>query len=183
MSNPVLENIKKRRSVLRFENTPIEKEKVEAILEAGRWAPSWINKQPWRFIVVTDKRVKEQLSQVVPTVFTKGLVEAPVCIAVAVDTEEDPFHFVEAGAIATQNMALAAHSLGLHSCWIGVFNLEGRSDSAEFKVKKILGLLKTHRVVSLLPIGHPLGEIPEKDRKLLERLVYQEKFVPEPKRK
>jgi len=178
MSNPVLETIKKRRSIVRFESTPIEKEKVEAVLEAGQWAPSFLNKQPWKFIVVTDRSIKEQLSQIVPTAFTKAIVEAPVCIAVAVDTEEDSFHFVEDGAIATQNMALAAHSLGLYSCWIGVFNLRGEKNSSEIKIKKVLDLPKAYRVISLLPIGHPLGEIPKKSRKVLEQLVYQEKFDP-----
>jgi len=178
MSNPVLETIKERRSVLRFESTPIEKEKLETILEAGRWAPSWLNTQPWRFIVITDRGIKEQLSHVVPTAFTKGIVEAPVCIAVAVDTAEDSFHFVEDGAIATQNMALAAYSLGLHSCWIGVFSLEGKGDSSEAKVRNILGLPKTHRVISLLPIGHAKGEIPKKNRKPLGQLVHREKFMP-----
>lgn len=178
MSNPVLETIKRRRSVVRFESTPIEKEKLQAVLEAGQWAPSFLNKQPWKFIVIADKGIKEQLSQIVPTAFTKAVVEAPVCVAVAVDTEEDPFHFVEAGAIATQNMALAAHSLGLYSCWIGVFNLKGEKNSSETRIRKVLELPKAYRVISLLPIGHPLGEIPKKNRKVLEQLVYQEKFDP-----
>ena len=165
MSNPVLETIKKRRNVVRFESTPIEEEEVEAILEAGQWASSWLNKQPWKFIVVTDKGIKEQLSHVVPTVFTKAIVEAPVCIAIAVDTEVDSFHFVEAGAIATQNMALAAHSLGLYSCWVGVFNLKGERNSSEVKIQKVPGLPKTYRVISLLPIGHPLGALLKEEQK------------------
>lgn len=176
MTNPVLDAIKNRRSVIRFEETPIEEEKVEAILEAGRWAPSWLNRQPWSFIVTTDQNIKERLSEAVPTVFTQGLKEAPVCIAVVIDTTEDPFHFVEDGAIASQNMVLAAYSLGLYSCWIGIFDSEGGKNSAEARVREILEVPRTHRVISLLPFGHPRYEIPKKERKTLYHLVYRNEF-------
>ena len=123
MSNEVLGAIRNRRSVLRFESATVEDDKLEAILEAGRWAPSWINKQPWNFIVIKDQKTKEKLSEAVPTTFVQGLKEAPVCIAVVVNTVEDPYHYAETGAAAAQNMALAAHSLGLNSSWIGVYDL------------------------------------------------------------
>ena len=176
MANQVLDAIKNRRSVLRFESTKVEDGEIEAILEAGRWAPSWINKQPWNFIVVKDRETKQQLSEVVPTTFVLGLKEAPICIVVSVDPDEDSFHFIEAGAAATQNMTLAAHSLGLNSSWIGAFDLKGQRNSAEVKVKKILEIPKEHRVISVLPIGHAKSEVPKKDRKPLRQIVFQEKF-------
>jgi len=176
MDNPVLDAIKKRRTVLRFEDTEVEQDRVEAVLEAGRWAPSWLNKQPWNFTVIRDPKTKEQLSEVVPTAFVQGLREARVCIAVTVGTEEDPYHFVEAGAIATQNMALAAYSLGLQTSWIGIFDAKDQKNSAEAKVKKILEIPKNHRVITLLPIGHAKYDTPKKDRKELLHIVYEEKF-------
>ena len=91
--NEVLATIKNRRSVVRFESTSIDDDKVEAILEAGRWAPSWINKQPWNFTVIKDQKTKEQLSDAVPTAFVQGLKESPLCIAVTVDATEDPYPF------------------------------------------------------------------------------------------
>ena len=175
MTNPILEAIRNRRSIIRFETTPIEEEKVQAILEAGRWAPSWLNKQPWRFIVVTDQAIKENLSEFAPTIYTTGVREAPLCIVVSVDPNEDPFHFIEDGAAATQNMALAAYSLGLGSCWIGPFSLKEEKGSPEEKIKNALKIPKTHRVVSLLPIGIP-RYFEEKNRKTLSQLVYQNKF-------
>ena len=175
MTNSVLEAIKNRRSVLRFETTPIEEEKIQAIVEAGQWAPSWLNKQPWKFIVVTDPAIKESLSEFAPTVFKLGVREAPVCIVVSVDPNEDPFHFIEDGAVATQNMALAAYSLGLGSCWIGTFKLKEERKSSEEKIKDALEIPKTHRVISLLPIGIP-KHIGEKNRKELSQLVYRNKF-------
>lgn len=176
MTNLVLDAIKNRRSVLRFKETSMEEDKVEAILEAGRWAPSWGNKQPWRFIVITDKNVKEQLSEVVPTVFAQGVKEAPVCVAVVVDPSEEPYHFVEDAAAASQNMALAAYSLGLYSCWIGIYDIEKRKDSAEAKTKEILEIPKTHRVISVLPFGYARYEIPRKERKPVYQLTYKNKF-------
>lgn len=176
MDNPVLDTIKKRRTVVRFESTDVEQDRIEDVLEAGRWAPSWLNKQPWNFIVIRDPKTREQLSEVVPTTFVQGLKEAPVCIAVTVDTDEDPYHFVEDGAIATQNMALAVHSLGLQSSWIGIFDVKNQRNSAEAKVKKILDIPKNHRMITLLPIGHVKNDIPKKDRKELRHIVYKEKF-------
>jgi nitroreductase len=176
VANEVLDAIRNRRSVLRFESTQVEEDKVETILEAGRWAPSWINKQPWSFIVIRDQETKDELSEVVPTTFVQGLKEAPICIAVTVDADEDPHHHVEDGAAAAQNMALAAHSLGLNTSWIGVYDLENQKNSAESKVKEILELPKNHRVIALLPLGHVKHEVPKKDRKTLRQIVYREKF-------
>jgi nitroreductase len=176
MSNEVLDTIKNRRTAVRFEDTKVEEDKVEAILEAGIWAPSWINKQPWNFITVKDAEIKEKLSQIVPTTFVKGLKEAPMCIVVVVNPEEDPYHYVEDGAAATQNMALAAHSLGLASSWIGVFDVKNQKNSAESKTKQILDIPKTHRVISILPIGHAKEGPLKKERKPLKQVVYREKF-------
>lgn len=170
MTNQVLKAIIGRRSVIRFEKTPIDDEKLQSILEAGRWAPSWLNRQPWRFIVITDQGIKESISEHVPTIYSLGIKEAPICLAVYVDPKEDPYHFVEDGAAATQNMALAAHSLGLGSCWVGVFDLNSKKGSAETRIKEILKVPKTYRVISLLPVGIP-KYIPEKSRKELTQLV------------
>jgi nitroreductase len=177
MINQVLEAIRHRRSIIRFEKAPIEDEKIEAILEAGRWAPSCLNGQPWRFIVVTDPAIKETLAEFTPSLYKAGMQEAPACIVVAVDPNEEPFHFIEDGAAATQNMALAAYSLGLGSCWVGVFRLEGERGSSEEKIKKVLEIPKSHRVISLLPIGVPKYWDEKKNRKGLSQLVYRNKFT------
>lgn len=175
--NEVLEAIRNRRTLLRYESTSVEDDKVEAILEAGRWAPSWINKQPWNFIIIKNKKTKEQLSEIVPTTFVQGLKEAPLCVVITVDTTEDPYHYVETGAAATQNMALAAYSLGLHSSWIGVYDLKNQRNSAESKIRQLLDVPKENRVIAVLPIGlAKSGMMPQKDRKPLKQIVYQEKF-------
>jgi len=175
MTNSVLKAIRDRRSVRRFETASIEEEKIQAILEAGRWAPSWLNRQPWRFLIITDQNLKQRISEHVPNIFIMGMKEAPICIAVCVEPKEDPYHFIEDGAVATQNMALAAQSLGLGSCWIGVFNLKDEKDSAEKKMKEILNIPKTYRLISILPIGVP-KYVEEKKRKELSQLIYHNNF-------
>ena len=138
MFNPILKTIKERRSSIRFKSIPVNDEKINAVLDSGRWAPSWTNTQPWRFIVVKEKVIKEKLSKVVPTIFSLSLIEAPLCIAICVDPKIDPFHFIEDGTIATQNMAIAAQSMGLSTTWIGVFSLKNDKESTERKIKEIL---------------------------------------------
>jgi len=165
--NEVLEAIKNRRSIRKFQEKVVEDEKINAILEAGRWAPSFGNTQPWEFIVVKDKKLKEEL--VVATAHD-SIAQAQVLIVVTVDPSIDLLHHIEDGAIATQNMALAAYSLGLGCFWIGVL-----STASEIKIKEILGIPATHRVISVLPIGYP-AESPKKGRKELKEIVHYEKY-------
>ena len=170
MLNPVLKTIRERRSIVNFKSTPITNENINAILEAGRWAPSWTNMQPWRFIVITNEKNKTEISNGVSTVFKNSIREAPLCIAVCVNPEVDSFHFVEDGTAATQNMALAAQSLGLGTNWIGVFSMHNEKNSTEAKVKKILGIPKKWRLISILPVGIPRLR-QSKKRKNLSELV------------
>ncbi|MEJ2241183.1 MAG: nitroreductase family protein [Candidatus Bathyarchaeota archaeon] len=153
MNNPILKNIKNRRNNIRFESTPINEEKLNAVLESGRWAPSWTNSQPWKFIVIKDKDTKEKLSVVSSSFFALSIREAPVCIAVCVNPKKDPFHFIEDGTTATQNMTLAAQSIGLGTAWIGVFSLNNERESTERKMKEILKIPKDWRLISILPLG------------------------------
>jgi len=157
--------------VIRFESTTVSDEQFQEILEAGRWAPSWLNSQPWRFILIKDKVIKEKISDLAPTIYKLGMREAPVCITVCVNPEEDPYHFVEDGAAATQNMALAAYSLGLGSSWIGIFNLKNEKNSAENKIKEILKIPKSCRIISIMPIGVPKYS-KEKERKKISDLIF-----------
>ncbi|MEM4246372.1 MAG: nitroreductase family protein [Candidatus Bathyarchaeia archaeon] len=175
ISNPILDAIKGRRSFTRYKPTSISKDRLEAILEAGLWAPSWVNSQPWSFIVVKNPETRKRLNQVAATVLGRGIEEAPVTIVVAVDTAKDPHHYVEAGAAATQNMALAAHSLGLGSYWVGVYDAKNEKGSSESKVKEILQIPETYRVISMLPIGEP-AESPVKKRKALPEVVFEDRF-------
>lgn len=164
--NEVLKSIQSRRTIRRFKPDPIDEKKIEMILEAGRWAPSFSNLQPWKFIVTKDQKIKKELDKASKeSVLHLGINQAPVVIVVCVNRRIDPLHAIEAGAAATQNMALAGHSLGLGVGWIGVWGTE-----AEAAIQKLFQLSETTRVVSLLPVGNP-DEFPKGERKPLGEFV------------
>ena len=89
--------------------------------------------------------------------------------------EEDPFHFVEDGAAATQNMCLAACSLGLATYWTGVFNAKNDTNSPETKIKEILHVPEKVRLIAVLPIGTPMY-LPQKTRKSLNEIVSLDRY-------
>jgi len=174
-SNPVLKAIQERRSVFRFKADDVDQAKIDAIIEAARWAPSFINSQPWNIIVVKDKETKRKLRELAITITGVGIEEAPVTFVVTVDTKTDPHHYVEDGSAATQNMALAAHSLGLASFWVGVYDVSGQRASSEEKIKSILGIPQDHRVISMLPVG--VAAMPfSKNRKPVSEFVHYNVF-------
>jgi len=108
-----------------------------------------------------------------------GIEGAHVIIATCVDPEKDQYHFVEDGAVATQNMALAAHSLGLATYWVGILSPTNDRKSVEHRIKKVLDIPERIRVISLLPIGVPAYSI-EKQRKPLEEICYVDKYSSRP---
>ncbi len=177
----VLEAIRTRRSVRRFTDEPVADEDLLKILEAARWAPSWVNVQPWRFIVVKDpgrkKALKETLLPQNPA--AKGFDQAPVLLVLVAErgrsgmygdisaTDKEDWYMFDLG-IAAQNIALAAHSLGLGSVHVGALNHK--------EAAKILGVPEGFEVVELIPIGHPAFEPKAPPRKELRELVYYETF-------
>jgi len=156
----------------------VSDEKIRAILEAGRWAPSWTNTQPWEFIVVKDVAKMERICDIAKNtllIVHGGSIEGCSCIIViCVDPTRDPYHYIEDGAVATQNMALAAHSLGLGTYWAGIFKLEKPQGSLEEKVKDILKIPDQIRVMAILPIGIPAYSKEGERRWLRDILHYDE---------
>lgn len=171
MDANIIQAIKNRKCTFRFDSTPLSEDNIQTILDAGRWAPSWLNRQPWRFYVITEPKIKRQIMKDAPNIFHEGILEAPITIAVLVNVMDDPFHYIEAGAVAAQNMALAAYALGLGSCWIGVFNLRDARRSTEERIKKALKVPKGYRLIALLPIGKPRMINRERTRKDIEDIT------------
>ena len=141
-----LETIRGRRSIRRYQRKDVPDEKLMQVLEAGRWAPSAHNSQCRRFIIIRDEKTRKELGQI--ATYGSFLPEAPVAIAVVIDPSMSN-HPVEDGAAATQNMLLAAHALGLGSCWIGSYG-SGYEDDA----KRILGVPHDKRLLSLISLGY-----------------------------
>ena len=163
----VLEIIKDRRSVRKYTQEPVSEEQVNQILEAGRWAPSRGNNQPWKFIVLTDARIRQELAKAIPN--GKFLDEAPNGIAIVIDPRSSK-HPEQEGAAAIQNMLLTAHALGLGSCWISVYGTD-----SEQKAKQILLIPEEELLVSVVSIGYP-AETPEKGRKGLDEIAFANKY-------
>jgi len=164
----VFEAIKGRRSIRKYTKDPVSEDFIVKILEAGRWAPSAGNSQPWNFIVLRDEEMRRRVAEA--ATYGKFLANAPVGIAVVVDPMAST-RPVEDGAIATQNMLLAAHALGLGACWIGSYN-----SVYEERVKEILGIPENKRLLSIISIGFP-AESPTKTRKELREIVFTDRYA------
>ena len=163
----ILEVIKTRRSIRKYESAPISEEEINKILEAGRWAPSADNSQPWRFIVLRSEEVKEKLADTLT--WGRFLSQAALGIAVTVNPRASS-HPVEDGAAATQNMLLEAHSLGLGACWIGTYG-SGNEESA----KKVLNVPEDERLLSVIAIGRP-AESPQRTRRKLDEVTFSDRY-------
>jgi nitroreductase len=163
----IIETIKTRRSVRRYKRDQIPKNLIEKLLEAGRWAPSASNSQPWNFILLKDEKLKREVANA--TTYGKFLADAPLGIAIVVDPNTST-HPVEDGSVAAENILLEAQSLGLGSCWIGAYN-----SSYEEKAKKILKIPAEKRLLSIISVGYP-AESPKKERKELNEIVFTDYY-------
>jgi len=167
----VFEAIKERRSVRAYDDKPVEKEKLDKIFEAVRLAPSAANYQEWRFVVVTEKSKRKALMTAANN--QSFVAEAPVVIACCAETDG---HKMRCGeqcypidvAIAIDHITLAAVALGLGTCWIGSFYPD--------KVREILNIPKTIKVVELLTLGYPADSPRPKNRKTIEEIVHYEEW-------
>jgi nitroreductase len=177
VDNEVLKAIRGRRSVIRFTEQAVTDDELSAILEAGRWAPSYINSQPCEFLVIRDAKARIRLSEILRriTVAWQGFATAPVSIMVMADPGRDPRHLAEDGAAAAQNMALAAHSLGLATFWAGLHAVPESKGSAESDLKAALGIPPGMQLVAVLPVGHPAYEATT-SRRPLNEFVHLESY-------
>ncbi|MDK9705969.1 MAG: nitroreductase family protein [Desulforhopalus sp.] len=149
--------LRKRRSIRQFLQRPVEKEKVDLLVEAMLRSPSSRSLNPWRFVVVSDPQVIQDLAKakVHGSTFMKN---APLAIVVCADPAKCDV-WIEDCSIATLIVHLAAADLGLGSCWVQVRMREHDNQvSAEEYVKKLLGLQDTMVVEAMIAIGYPKGE-------------------------
>lgn len=158
-----LEAIRKRRSIRRYTGEPIPREDLETIVDAGRLAASGNNRQPWDFVVVTDRAMIEQLK-----VASRWMEKAGAIIALVLDPSSR--WWLEDGSAAVENMLIAATALGYGSCW-----LEGYTLPREEEFKALLGVPEDRRLLTLVPIGVP-AESPAPQKKSLEQVLHWERY-------
>ena len=185
--NAVIEAIKKRRSVRAYDAKAIPRDVINTILEAGNEAPSAMNSQPWRFVVVEDREAKKKLlGAALPQ--AKKITE----LVKDVDPERyeaikkryaelpDPVYYSSPAIVfvigsgryaahscplACENMMLAAQSLGLGSCWVGF----GAMVTEDPEVRRLLELKEDDAIFGPILLGYPKGEPsrpPKKDPKV-----------------
>jgi nitroreductase len=168
----VLDLLRRRRSIRKYQSKSVEAEKLAVVLEAARLGPSAANLQPCHFIVVSKPEVRESLRAAYKA---DWFVNAPIIVVGCVDSkvawrrrDGEDYGKVDM-AIAMQNLVLAATELGLGTCWIAAFD--------EDAAKKALAVPEEVRVVALTPLGYPdeqKGSVV--DRKSLEAFVHSEKW-------
>lgn len=153
-----MEAILTRRSTRQFADKPIESETLHKILEAAMSGPSAVNARDWAFLVVTDREVLEKMAETngAPA---KPLKRAAAGILVCGDTERAfrraPDYWVVDGAIAAQNICLAAHALGVGSVWLGTWPQMERVAGQ----RKLFDLPETIVPHSIIALGYPLEDI------------------------
>ncbi len=165
-----MEAIRTRRSVRGFTEQDVSDELLAQILEAGRWAPSGLNNQPWIFITVRNADAKLELSKL--TYYGPTIKVAPLLIAVFLD-KGHMYNYVKdvqsAGA-CIQNMLLSIHSLGLGGVWLGEILKNGEL------VNKVLEVPDNFELMGVIAIGHPVNEKRSSQRKEIGQITYREKF-------
>ena len=145
----MLDEIRTRRSIRKFAPEKVDNRIINQIIEMGTWAPSGHNNQPWKFVVVKNQDIKEELSG--KTKFSRIIQGAPVLIAVFFDTslQYDRVKDIQAIGACIQNMLLTIHHLGLGGVWMGEI-LKNRES-----VEKILGVPETCELMAVIALGYP----------------------------
>lgn len=164
----MLDLLKTRRSIRRFQDKDVEKEKLDIIIKAALLSPSSRTRRPWEFIVVTDKDILKKLSQCREH-SSQLIAGAPLAIVIAADPKTCDV-WIEDSSIASIIIQLTAHSLGLGSCWVQVRErLHSNNKKAEDYIKEVLGIPDNYVVESMVAMGYPDEEKKAYD---LEELPY-----------
>jgi nitroreductase len=176
-----LDIVKERRSIRRFTAQPVEQEKLDVLLEAARWTPSWANTQCWEVIVVADADTKKEMSGYVSpkNPATLACANAPLVLAICGAIEKSGFYNGEKTTIFgdwllydlglfTQTISLTAHKMGLGTVIVGLFD--------HHAVKKLLAVPDGYEVVALLPLGYPDHAPSAPKRKAVGEFVHHERF-------
>lgn len=177
----VFEAIRERRSVRNYKEKEVEDEKIEKVINAARWAPTWANTQCCSFVVVREEDVKKELTDALSdgNPATGAILEAPVIIVGCAEkgisgykkgepvTGKGDWYMFDSG-LAMQNLMLAAEALGLGTVQVGSF------DAGE--VEEILDVPENVTVVTMTPLGYPEDKPDAPPRKDLDEIMFENKY-------
>nr|WP_169735258.1 nitroreductase family protein [Xylanibacter brevis] len=160
-----------RTSIRQFTSQPVSKSQVEMLLRAGMAAPTAVNRQPWHFVVVSDKAKLTVLG----AGRNRMLEQCPVVIVVCGDLDKAlsgkaQEYWVQDCSAATENILLAAHALGLGAVWTGVYPIDGRVSA----VTSLLQLPSAIVPLCVIAVGYPAEQPTPKDKWKTENVSYEE---------
>ncbi|ABE51672.1 nitroreductase family protein [Methanococcoides burtonii] len=165
-----IETILSRRSVREYTDEPVSEKDINTILDCARWAPSGLNNQPWKFIVIQDENTIKDLAQC--THYSTIVLGSKLLIAVYLDNSEMYHHDKDVMAIGAsiQNMLLACVELGLGSVWLGEILKQAE------KVNSILEVPEIYELMAVIAIGKPVKKERTSSRKSVSELTFKNKF-------
>jgi nitroreductase len=169
MSN-ILEIIYSRRSIRQYQDIAVPRELLMDLLRAAMAAPSAVNKQPWHFVVVTQKEGMAELQAVLPY----GKYNAPAAVVVCgapeiAHNEPAGSYWVQDCAAAIENLLVAAAGLGLGTVWTGVYPVVGRVQD----VQRVLGMPEGVLPLGVILVGYPAEEKPARTQYREERVHWE----------
>ena len=168
----VIDAIMTRTSIRKYQDRPVEQEKVELMLRAAMAAPTAVNKQPWHFVVLNTKEAIGRLADAGQRGGEMVRNAAPVVVVCgdmdkALEGKARDFWILDASA-ATENLLLAAHALGLGAVWTGVYPMKERMDTTA----KALALPENLVPLATILIGYPAESPAPKDKWKPENVTY-----------
>ena len=167
----VIENIMTRTSIRQFTDQPVAKDTLDLLVKAGMAAPTAMNKQPWAFIVITDKEMLNALNEVKPW-FNLKTATAAIVVCGDLSKEEKDWsaeYWVQDCSAATENILLAAHAYGLGAVWCGVYP----NPEILPAVTKLLGTPEHIVPLNVITLGYPAENPAPKDKFNAESIHYQ----------
>ncbi|MBL7204077.1 MAG: nitroreductase family protein [Desulfobacteraceae bacterium] len=173
--------IKGRRSIRKYQERDVSDEALNQILESVKWSPSWANSQCWEIIAVRDQGLKEKIQEILPKInpARKHFAGAPVVLAICCKLESSGYYngqvttkfgdwFMYDLGIATQNICLMAHDLGLGTVIMGLFDHD--------RIGEELGVPEGFELVSLIPVGYPAKDSAAPKRREISEFTHYDKF-------
>jgi nitroreductase len=145
----MLETIKSRRSIRKFKSEPVTREQLDILLEAAMYAPSAVNSRPWEFIAITKREILDQIAAEFPNAFMCETATAAIVIVALPAQEKVEGFFAQDCGAAAQNILLAAHEIGLGSCWCGIFPRDTRPE----KLGALLSIPKGKIAFCIIALG------------------------------